>query len=361
MRVRWLVAAAAVFATFFVFVIVSGLAVGGGVIIDLMSRPAGAATCQTAPDVGGVAPVGKLDGDQAKNAATIIAVGRTMGVPERGWVIAIAVALQESRLHNVHHGDAAGPDSTGLFQQRGPWGPRAVRDDPAGASRLFYDHLLAPTDWRGQPKPPWQTQPLTQAAQAVQGSAFPSAYAKHEATAQQAVHDLAGVTVAASICQQAAPVDGWMLPLPAGKVHAPTAEHHDYPAVDLPLLSGETLPVFSMTAGVAAPMEEPAGCGHGVYVRGTTGEWLYCHLSQQLVRDGQQVRPGDQLGVSGWSGGVDPPGPAGAHLHVQLRRGGKLTCVQPVLDALKAGQPPPALDLLPQPPANTCLKAWANH
>ena len=53
-------------------------------------------------------------------------------------------ALTESTLHNVDHGDLAGPDSRGLFQQRDSWGSATVRMDPASATGLFLDRLTSP-------------------------------------------------------------------------------------------------------------------------------------------------------------------------------------------------------------------------
>lgn len=75
--------------------------------------------------------------EQLKNANTILDVAAELRASEKVMVAAITCATNESNLTNVHHGDAAGPDSTGLFQQRDSWGPRKVRQDPAGASRLF--------------------------------------------------------------------------------------------------------------------------------------------------------------------------------------------------------------------------------
>jgi hypothetical protein len=68
----------------------------------------------TGATVTGVAGYGPA---QMANAATIVAVGKPMNVPEQGWVVAIAAAMQESGLVNVDHGDR---DSLGLFQERPP-------------------------------------------------------------------------------------------------------------------------------------------------------------------------------------------------------------------------------------------------
>jgi hypothetical protein len=112
-----------------------------------------------------------LDFSQAQNAATIAAVGLQLGVPTFGIQVAEATAMQESKLTNLDYGDR---DSLGLFQQRSSegWGTAAQIMDPVYSSTKFYDALLAV---RG-----WQTMALTDAAQAVQHSGAPDAYAQHE-------------------------------------------------------------------------------------------------------------------------------------------------------------------------------------
>lgn len=298
--------------------------------------PGGIGSCTTAAAGGPTS--GGWSAEQTGNAGVIVAVGKTMGIPPRGWVIAVATAMQESSLINVDHGDTAGPDSRGLFQQRDSWGPPAVRMDPAGAARLFYEHLTAVGGW--------ESMPLAAAAQRVQLSAFPAEYAKWEAAAIHLTAQLADVTGAAVavVCGPGALAGGYSLPLPRQWVHPPMREHHDYPAVDIAVPAGT--PVYAVAAGVARPVDEPGGCGTGVAIVDTAGaEWTYCHGSHRLV-DAGPVTAGTHILESGWSGGVDPPGPAGAHLHVQIRWHGHLACPQPVIDALAAGQHPPPLDTL---------------
>jgi hypothetical protein len=120
--------------------------------------------------------------EQVTNATTIVAVGAGMHVPPYGWVIAIATAIQESGLRNIDYGDR---DSLGLFQQRPSqgWGTPAQIMDPTYAAAAFYRTLLA--------IPGWQQLPLTVAAQRVQVSAFPDAYAAHETEARQLVDTIA--------------------------------------------------------------------------------------------------------------------------------------------------------------------------
>ncbi|MET9427881.1 MULTISPECIES: C40 family peptidase [unclassified Streptomyces] len=119
--------------------------------------------------------------EQIPNAKVIVATGVQMRIPARGQVIALATALQESGLRNLPHGDR---DSIGLFQQRPSqgWGTREQILDPVYASTKFYKALTSVKDW--------EHMPLTVAAQKVQKSGYPDAYAKHEplATAlQQAI------------------------------------------------------------------------------------------------------------------------------------------------------------------------------
>ncbi len=129
-----------------------------------------------------------LDKAQLANAQTVIETGVTLKVPSEGLVVAVATALQESTLRNLEYGDR---DSLGLFQQRAGWGSVAARTDPATASRMFY------TGGRGgQPGlldvTGWQSMDVTQAAQSVQRSAFPYAYARWESLAGSLVASVVG-------------------------------------------------------------------------------------------------------------------------------------------------------------------------
>ncbi|MEW2620899.1 C40 family peptidase [Streptomyces sp. NPDC048106] len=120
-----------------------------------------------------------LPAEQVPNAQTIVAAGLSLDVPKKGQIIALATAMQESRLRNLAYGDR---DSLGLFQQRPSqgWGSAEQIRDPTYASEQFYKHLLKVSGW--------QQMTVTQAAQAVQKSGLPDAYAQWEqlATALQA-------------------------------------------------------------------------------------------------------------------------------------------------------------------------------
>lgn len=154
-----------------------------GAVATLAAAADPTTTSSCLPAAGG-APVAELTAEQAGNARVIVAVGQRLGIPERGLLVALMTAAQESTLRNLDYGDR---DSLGLFQQRPSmgWGTPAQVRDPAYAAAAFYGGPTSPTtnpgllSVRG-----WETLPLTVAAQAVQRSAFPDAYAKWETPAR---------------------------------------------------------------------------------------------------------------------------------------------------------------------------------
>ncbi|MEH0827749.1 MULTISPECIES: hypothetical protein [unclassified Micromonospora] len=126
-----------------------------------------------------------LDDEQLDNARAIIETAKKTGVGERGAVIGIATSLQESKLYNLGHlGVYNDHDSQGLFQQRpsSGWGTPEQITDPEYSSRAFFEALK---NVHG-----WEELPLTTAAQTVQISAFPYAYAQWEEQAADIVQQL---------------------------------------------------------------------------------------------------------------------------------------------------------------------------
>jgi len=124
-----------------------------------------------------------LDPSQARYAGLIAAVAVERGLPARAASIALAAAYQESDLHNRRGGDR---DSAGLFQQRPSqgWGTQAEVRDPVHATNAFYDALAKVDGYEGLE--------ITVAAQEVQRSGFPDAYADHEADARALASALTG-------------------------------------------------------------------------------------------------------------------------------------------------------------------------
>lgn len=176
-------------------VIVVALLVGAGIagwyfLHQPVHRTAGCTA--TAPRTGTDQPSDfDLSIEQADNAATIAAVGMRMGMPNHAVSVALATALQESKLRNLPGGDL---DSAGLFQQRPSqgWGTYEQVTDPIHASTEFYNRLRQQPDW------PQLT--VTQAAQLVQHSAAPDAYAQWEPEARAVASALTGEEPATFTC-----------------------------------------------------------------------------------------------------------------------------------------------------------------
>ena len=136
----------------------------------------------------------ELAPDQAVYASLITAVAVQRGLPPRAASIALATAMQESKLRNITHGDQAGPDSRGLFQQRPSqgWGTEAQIMDPYYAVNAFYNALVK--------IPGYEAMDITDAAQQVQRSAHPAAYAQHEDMGRSFASGLSGQTPGAVQC-----------------------------------------------------------------------------------------------------------------------------------------------------------------
>ncbi|MEU0042069.1 MULTISPECIES: heavy metal transporter [Streptomyces] len=165
-------------------------AVAGYLVVQYVTGGTGGPGCKVVSGKGDGATY-EFTPEQAVNAATITAVGTARHLPERAVTIALATALQESALRNIDYGDR---DSLGLFQQRPSqgWGtPRQIMD-PAYASEKFYEHL--------EKVPGYTRLPLTVAAQKVQRSGFPQAYAKHEPDATLLAAALTGRSGATLTC-----------------------------------------------------------------------------------------------------------------------------------------------------------------
>jgi len=137
----------------------------------------------------------ELSAVNLQHASTINAVGLAKKMTPRARIIAIATAYQESSLRNLPNGDR---DSVGLFQQRPSqgWGTVEQIKDPIYSAGIFYDRLMD--------VPHWDTLPLTEAAQAVQYSGFPDAYAKWEDEATTLVNALSGAKALALTCRAGA-------------------------------------------------------------------------------------------------------------------------------------------------------------
>ncbi|WP_425954740.1 hypothetical protein [Xylanimonas sp. McL0601] len=133
-----------------------------------------------------------LSPEQAENAALVAGASVRRGLPAHAATIALATALQESKLINITYGDR---DSLGLFQQRPSqgWGTAEQVQDPVYATDRFYDALVR--------VPGYADLAVTAAAQAVQRSGFPEAYARHEVRSRAWASALTGHSPAVLSCE----------------------------------------------------------------------------------------------------------------------------------------------------------------
>lgn len=135
-----------------------------------------------------------LDLEQAANTTTIAAVGKRMGMPDHAVTVALAAALQESRLRNLAYGDR---DSRGVFQQRPSqgWGTPTEVMTPRHAAAAFFEHLKLIGGW--------ESLAVNDAAQRVQRSGSPAAYGRWESEARVLARATTGEVAAAFDCRAA--------------------------------------------------------------------------------------------------------------------------------------------------------------
>ncbi|MEU6246131.1 M23 family metallopeptidase [Glycomyces sp. NPDC047010] len=263
---------------------------------------------------------------QAGHAATIWETAAGRGLPEQAVVVALATAMQESGIRVLanpavpasydlpHDGEGFDHDSIGIYQQRPHWGPVQVLMDPAGSAGLFFDALERIDGW--------EDLPVTVAAQKVQVSAYPDAYADDEAGARAAVK-------AIGTCEWIHPVEGFGV-----NSGWRTSERPQHNGVDLGAPRGTA--ILAASAGEVVTVVCNAhngagrqlscdvdgspiimGCGWYVEIAHAGGVLTrYCHMgSRPSVSVGDRVAAGDLLGYVGSSGRSSGP-----HLHLEVHR-----------------------------------------
>ncbi len=279
-------------------------------------------------DLAAVAPaVPGWTPEQVQNAATVIRAGQALGVPGRGLVIGVMTAMGESALLVVDHGDAAGPDSRGLFQQRdnGAWGTYADRMDPMTSATAFFRALLAVPDW--------EQLPPTIAAHRTQHNADPWHYARW----WDAALALAGVVVGAPVpgiapgtgavaCTAASPIlraaqGAWTSPADGpltsgfGVRPNPTGDGSQLHA-GIDLAPGCGAPIVAAGPGTVVRAGPASGYGNLVVVDHGGGVLTrYGHMTDDgiVVAVGQPVVAGQQLARVGSAGDS-----TGCHLHLEV-------------------------------------------
>jgi cell wall-associated NlpC family hydrolase len=290
------------------FVLSFGVACAAAASGAVSGSAAPAATsCGPGPVQAGQAVDGvTLDAVQVGDAQVIYDVSAALDLPQRAAVIAIATAMQESQLVNLPGGPGG---SLGLFQQRPSqgWGTPAEIMQPVYASTEFYQALVK--------VPGWQSLPLTVAAQAVQGSAHPGAYAKWETLADGLVSTFTG---AADACltdngNGGAPTSG-VTALPGGFTLPPgtpkavvIAIRYALAQLGKPYVWGGTGPAGYDCSGLVMMAYRAAG----ISIPRTTYQQVYVGTP---VYSFSLLQPGDLLFTPGADGTPEHPGHVGMYI-----------------------------------------------
>lgn len=264
-----------------------GLLIGAVVVVvNVLGRSDGS---RSAAESCGV----KVDGTrwllspvQGDNAALLAAVSIRRGLPARAATIAIATALQESKLVNLTYGDR---DSVGLFQQRPSQGWGTVEEimDPVYSTGRFYDGLVAVAGY--------QELPITDAAQRVQRSAFPEAYAQHETRARAWASALTGWSPGALTCTLHAPSGAGSSDVFAARVDR-----------DLGALPLTVAPATAQATAAVVVDARSLGGGSGAVADDVRGGWAFAQWAVAVAADQHvtSVRVADQVWTrkdAGWA------------------------------------------------------------
>jgi hypothetical protein len=217
-----------------------------------------------------------LDLDQASGSTTIAAVGKRLGMPDHAVTIALATALQESRLHNLPYGDR---DSLGLFQQRPSqgWGTKTEILTPSYAAAAFFRALTRVDGW--------ETLPITVAAQRVQRSGTPTAYAQWEPEARALAIALTGEAEAGFTCRFS--LARSQNPAPA--VASGLANELGVASLDAPFASQRGWTVATWLVGHAQQYRVTNVSFRGREWRASTGTWRMTTPNEDRVRFRQQA------------------------------------------------------------------------
>lgn len=372
------------------------LALGGGVILLVVAAVALASLLSGAAAVNSLLLIGQKDkdvcsvtsgagvpvtGTQQDYVRTMIGVAKTMGVSERGQIIAVMTMLQESGIKNYANSgknargynigtpqgtqfwldaaklsmamphDAVGndADSVGLYQQRASAGWANSRDfkaaaNPEAAIRRLMDPRWGAEAFFGGPKGSalapgllgkagWESKSLSAAAQSVQGSAFPDAYAKWETQATQLVRANQDAPAAAlvgggapasndTVVAGATGTESVEWPMAEGTYRI-TSTFGSHNGIDLAGPLGT--PIYAAADGVVVKAA-PTASGYANWVvidhnlDGKKYSTLHAHMqfSSILVKVGDTVTKGQQIASVG-----DEGNSSGPHLHFEVWDGGR--------------------------------------
>jgi murein DD-endopeptidase MepM/ murein hydrolase activator NlpD len=326
---------------------------------------------------------------QKEYVRTVIGIAKTMHVSEQGQVIAVMVMFQESGIQNYANSglnvrgysgfpapgteywldvaklslkyphDAVGndADSVGLFQQRASvgWADDSsfkAQSNPDEAIKRLLDPRWTAQQFFGGPGGSenrglldvtgWESLPPTVAAQKVQGSAFPDAYAKWESQATALVRENQDAPAVALLSSGGSPTgdsSGVEWPMKAGTytltsgfgprtdpVNGGSAFHNGQ---DMAAPLGT--PIYTAASGTVVAAGPASGFGNWVVIDHTIDgkkySMVYGHMpaSSITVKQGDTVTMGQQIASVGTEGKSTGP-----HLHWEIWEGGRFDGGQPI-------------------------------
>lgn len=288
-----------------------------------------------------VGPVaGRWFGAQIENAAAIVNAGALLDVGSRGQTIGVMTAMGESSHHVLDRGDAAGPDSRGLFQQRanGAWGTYADRMNPHTSATNFFRALQAVDGW--------QTLPPTIAAHRVQRNANPHYYTTFwdDAVTMLTALTNSGVQLvglapgaggqACALTPGLVSTAGWTRPAIGRvasrygyRIHPISGDRRLHTGTDIAATANT--PIYAAATGIVVRAGPAGGYGNLIVIdHGSGVVTRYAHMYAQgiLVAIGSPVQAGQQIGLIGSAGQSTGP-----HLHYEIQIGGQFTDPEPFM------------------------------
>lgn len=311
-------------------------------VVTATGAPAANGLCAV-PGVAGDAStvqgsVAGFSGVQLENAAEIMGAATDVGLPVAAQVLGVQTAIGESTLEVLEYGDLAGPDSRGLFQQRGngAWGSLAGRLNPRISATNFFKQLQRVEGWE-------ELEPSL-AIHRVQRNDNPNHYTPFRAPATEIVKALAGGDIEGIDSSGACPsaeneVTGelsgkWVNPLPgstltsgygprqapAGTAGGVLANFHY--GIDLSTTTASVGGVAVAATDMKITIARESDGQFGTRVNGTTLDGKltlgYYHLATGTLRVkvGDTVAAGTPLANEGATGNVQ-----GTHLHLEFFTG----------------------------------------
>lgn len=120
-------------------------------------------------------------------------------------------------------------------------------------------------------------------------------------------------------------------PLPGAKVISPYKNNrgtHRHTGVDLKTKPND--PIYAVADGVVTMSKNYSGYGKCIILKHADGtETLYAHNSKNYVKEGEKVRGGQKIALTGKTGRATTE-----HLHFEVRKNGKPVNPMPLLERL---------------------------